>query len=50
MPAKPALPTINADKLASLDDDTYWTLEDRERRLTDWAYEQQAMLNVLCSK
>lgn len=29
-------------------DETYWKLERREKRLTDWALEQNSMLQELC--
>lgn len=45
----PVLPEIEAEALEPLDDETYWALEDRERRLTDWALEMEAMLDELCA-
>ncbi len=45
----PALPEINSNHLQCLADDDYWMLQDRERRLTDWAFEMRGMLGELCS-
>ena len=49
MPAAPVLPGVAAEQLETVDDEVYWALETRERRLTDWALEMQSMLRVLCS-
>lgn len=48
-PPQPALPAVNGNELAGLPDDVYWRLEDRERRLVDWAVEMEAMLGELCT-
>ena len=48
VPTQPSLPSVSGEALTALDDPTYWALETRERRLTDWALEMQAMLRVLC--
>ncbi len=48
VPPQPTLPQIDGEALSSLDDETYWALEKREKRLTDWALEQNAMLQELC--
>jgi hypothetical protein len=39
---------IQGDELACLSESTYWALEERERRLTDWALEMQSILRVIC--
>lgn len=49
VPPQPALPAIEGDELASLPDDVYWRLEDRERKIVDWALEMRGMLRELCS-
>lgn len=48
VPGQPTLPAISSDRLAGLDDTTFWDLMERERRLVDWAMDMQAMLGVLC--
>lgn len=48
-PALPALPVIESRQLEGLDDTTFWALMERERRLTDWALELEAMLSALCA-
>lgn len=48
VPPQPALPQIDGSELQSLSDDTYWKLERREKRLTDWTMEMRAMLRELC--
>lgn len=47
-PPQPALPQIEGDELEALSDDVYWRLENRERRLVDWALELKAMVDELC--
>jgi len=42
------LPQISGDELAGLPDDVYWRLEDREKRLTDWALELKAIADEVC--
>lgn len=49
IPPFPTLPIIEANALAGVDDDTYWALERRERRLTDWALEMEAILEEVCA-
>ncbi len=44
----PVLPVIKSSQLQCLADDDYWMLQDRERRLTDWAFEMRGMLGELC--
>lgn len=44
----PALPVIHSVQLQSLADEDYWLLQDRERRLTDWALEMRGMLEEMC--
>ncbi|WP_251976728.1 hypothetical protein [Salinicola avicenniae] len=44
----PALPVIESSQLQCLADDDYWMLQDRERRLTDWALEMRGMLEEVC--
>ncbi|GHB30576.1 hypothetical protein [Salinicola rhizosphaerae] len=46
----PALPVVESASMAPLDDATYWTLADRERRLTDWALEMRGMLEEVCAR
>jgi hypothetical protein len=48
VPPKPVLPVIDTDRMASLDDQTFWVLSDRERRVIDWAYGMKATLAVVC--
>lgn len=49
-PPQPSLPDITGDELAALGEDTYWRLEERERRLADWAFEMQAILQAVCEE
>jgi hypothetical protein len=49
VPSLPALPVIESAQLATLDDATFWALMERERRLTDWALDMEAMLSALCA-
>lgn len=49
VPGMAALPVVESSQLETLDDSTYWTLMERERRLTDWALEMESVLLVLCS-
>lgn len=44
----PILPIIKASALADLPPDVYWKLETRERLITDWALENEAIINKLC--
>lgn len=48
-PPQPNLPTVDAgelwDRIGSAD---FYSLQDRERLLVDWALEMQSMINVLC--
>ena len=44
----PALPVVESAQMTALDDETYWTLADRERRLTDWAIDMRGMLEEVC--
>lgn len=48
VPPQPTLPQIKGEELAGLPDGVYWRLEDREKRLTDWALEMRAALRELC--
>lgn len=48
VPALVTLPGIQSEALSELEDGTYWTLQTRERRLTDWALQMESMLEVLC--
>lgn len=49
VPSRPYLPTLTSNELRLLNDYIYWTLEDRERRLVDWALEMEATLETLCT-
>lgn len=49
-PPQPALPEIDGVELAELSDDVYWRLEDRERRIVDWAMEMQAIIETVCEQ
>ncbi len=48
VPPQPALPQIEGSALEDLDEDTYEALEDREKRLVDWALEMRATLAEVC--
>lgn len=48
VPERPVLPDIPVERLDTLDDATYWELEERERRIVDWALEMEAVLEVVC--
>lgn len=48
VPPMPAVPQIESSKLASLDDETFWILTDREVALTNWAFEMEAILKEMC--
>lgn len=48
VPPIPAVPQVESSKLESLDDETFWTLMDREVLLTNWAFEMEAMLKAMC--
>ncbi|WP_322528974.1 hypothetical protein R5R73_04865 [Salinicola sp. LHM] len=50
MPSIPVLPVIESASMVELDDETYWALADRERRMTDWAFEMRGMLEELCGQ
>jgi len=48
-PPQPSLPKIDAGELwDSVGQRTYDVLMDRDRRLVDWAFEMESMINVLC--
>ncbi len=49
VPPRPVLPEIASERMDDLSDETYWDLMDRERRLTDWGLEMEAMLDALCT-
>lgn len=42
------LPIITADEMECLPRGVYWRLKDRERRITDWALENEAIVERLC--
>lgn len=48
VPTLAPLPPIKSESLESVDDATYWALQTRERRLTDWALDMESQLKVLC--
>ena len=49
VPVLPSLPTIDGGELFDrIGPDDYYTLSLREKRLTDWALEMEAMLLELC--
>lgn len=48
VPPMPALPVIKSSQLQCLADDDYWLLQDRERRLTDWAFVMRGQLEEMC--
>lgn len=48
VPPQPTVPNIDSEALASVDDETYWRLEERERLLVDWAFELRAILKEVC--
>lgn len=49
VPEFPWLPTIvNNPEMKELSSWNYWALEERERRLTDWALEMEAQLLEMC--
>jgi len=51
VPVLPSLPTIGGGELFDMvGADNYYTLSLREKRLTDWALEMEAMLLELCSE
>lgn len=43
------LPAITAEELESLPAYVYWKLEERERRITDWALENEAIVLKVCA-
>lgn len=47
-PEQPALPTITQEELSPLEDDVYFRLERREKRLVDWALEMQGQIEAVC--
>ena len=49
VPVLPSLPAIDGGELFDrIGPDDYYTLSLREKRLTDWALEMEAMLVELC--
>ncbi len=48
VPKLPRLPNVEPGALSVVDDHNYWVLEERERLLVDWAFEMEAMLEVIC--
>ena len=42
------MPDIESERLESLDDQTFWDMMDRERRIVDWALENEAIINEVC--
>lgn len=48
VPPRPSLPTIPAEDLEALPDETYWALERREKRIVDWGMELEALARTLC--
>lgn len=44
----PVLPEIRSADLQPLDDETYWALMERERRITNWAFDLESVLMVVC--
>lgn len=50
VPELATLPPIKSNSLDSVSDETFWALQTRERRLTDWALDMEAQLEVLCEE
>ena len=50
VPPQPVLPQIESSRMSCLDDETYWDLMERERRLVDWALEMRAVLGAVCDQ
>ena len=48
VPGRPVLPEIESERLATLSDETFWALMDRERRLVDWALLLEATVKDVC--
>lgn len=48
VPSQPEFPTVKRDELAVLPASVYFRLEDRERKIVDWALEMRNMLRELC--
>lgn len=48
-PPLPSLPTVEASALDPLPDAVFHDLREREKRLTDWALEMEAMLEAICA-
>ena len=45
---RPVLPVIETERMDQLSEDTFWDLMERERLLTDWALENEAVVEALC--
>ena len=50
VPALPDLPRIPQEKLLSLDDVTYWSLQERELLLVDWALNMESTMKIICAE
>lgn len=42
------LPVVTAGELADVPKATYWKLQTRERLVTDWALENEAIIERVC--